>query len=348
MTFGSLEKDEELKAKRCMGKVYIWVIVGSVLIILAGLAFTAQGRDLVRLNVGMLSLIHEMVGGSQGWFSDLLPDASVYLEQVLRDNPENYIVRRSLGHALLVDGKEDQAVEAWRASGVSVWDLIIRGEVERKAGRDEQALAWYTRAVLLDPESADAHYYWGYMHARKGHVDQAWAGFKRALALPSGKIGKSDIYYWLGKLTTEKADADVLTQALDYFNQAIVLDQFTFPFQKVDAHFQRALVYRQKGWNERALDELKWVIDQKPDHYPAHVRLGYVYWYGFGNPEQAVTYFTQAVEIDNGKTHAYLGLASVYEETGKTAKALANYQKTLQLDPDNVEALEGVGRLGGE
>lgn len=61
---------------------------------------------------------------------------------------------------------------------------------------------------------------------------------------------------------------------------------------------------------------------------------------------EAVTAFQQAVQANPNDVDALVGLGIAYRRAGRDAEALATYQRVLELDPDNRLALSTIGLLG--
>jgi tetratricopeptide (TPR) repeat protein len=197
----------------------------------------------------------------------------------------------------------------------------------------------------MDPEYGDAYYFLGWMYNLTGNQDLAYQKLIKAEGLPLDQVNHSDLYYQLGKVAGSLGPAGE-SSALDYYTQAIVDNHFTYPFQAGDAHFQRAMIYRKKGWNERAIEELNYVITEYPTHYSAWVRLGYIAWDVEGDLSTAEYYFTQAIKLDDERLAAYFGLAHALQEAGMSVEAEDTYNKILTIDPQNQDALERLQQMG--
>jgi protein O-mannosyl-transferase len=64
-----------------------------------------------------------------------------------------------------------------------------------------------------------------------------------------------------------------------------------------------------------------------------------------GDSEKARAAYKAALALDAFDNRAYLGLATLDEQAGRTADALAEYRASLDTDPTNAGALAGVRRL---
>jgi len=68
----------------------------------------------------------------------------------------------------------------------------------------------------------------------------------------------------------------------------------------------------------------------------------------YGNPAQAVEIFRLYVEAYPQSAAAYENLAGAYEEVGDTSQAIKNYERSLQLNPQNTNAGERLKKLRQE
>jgi len=65
-----------------------------------------------------------------------------------------------------------------------------------------------------------------------------------------------------------------------------------------------------------------------------------------GNIPKAIDYFKLAVETYPGSANAYDCLGEAYMKAGEKAPAIANYTKSLELNPDNQNAVKMLEKLG--
>lgn len=145
------------------------------------------------------------------------------------------------------------------------------------------------------------------------------------------------------------------------------------------AYIQSGKIYANQG-NPLAIQFLKSAIDLQPNLYEAHYLLGYFYQehsfleeaqqeYEFistridstlpepyfnrgyiemiykGNPEEAAKWFTKAIGQDPKYTDAWYNRGLSYELDGKLAKAKADYQKAMELEPNFPMAIKGLNRI---
>ena len=64
-----------------------------------------------------------------------------------------------------------------------------------------------------------------------------------------------------------------------------------------------------------------------------------------GDYEQAISYYTKAIEMDNLFTEAYYGRGEAYEQTGKYAEARLDYERCLKITTNYEPAIAGLNAL---
>lgn len=60
----------------------------------------------------------------------------------------------------------------------------------------------------------------------------------------------------------------------------------------------------------------------------------------FNKPEEAVKYYIRAAELEPGMAQAYFGQGDIYNSLKEYRKAIAAYNKGLEIDPTNVRAIK--------
>jgi len=99
------------------------------------------------------------------------------------------------------------------------------------------------------------------------------------------------------------------------------------------------------GRQEEAVGELEKLLEKDPDFAMAHNDLGILY-YNQGNQEKALNHYEQAVRIEPHNLTFQKNLADFYlVESGRIEDALAIYNKVLEVDFGDVEALMSMGLI---
>jgi tetratricopeptide (TPR) repeat protein len=79
------------------------------------------------------------------------------------------------------------------------------------------------------------------------------------------------------------------------------------------------------------------VLELEPQHAPAHINLGTLY-YNRQDYKQAEAHYRAAVEADPRYALAYFDLGNVLDETGRVEEAIRSYRTALLLAPTYADA----------
>ncbi len=77
-------------------------------------------------------------------------------------------------------------------------------------------------------------------------------------------------------------------------------------------------------------------------------RLGYYYLYRREDPQTAIALFALNTRVYPGSSNVWDSLGEGYMVAGERERAIANYRRSLELDPDNANAVQMLERLANE
>ena len=86
-----------------------------------------------------------------------------------------------------------------------------------------------------------------------------------------------------------------------------------------------------------AIQAYERVLDLEPDHAPAHINLGTLF-YNRQEYAESEFHYRRAVEIDPRYALAYFDLGNVLDETGRVQEAIEAYRNALHLAPTYADA----------
>ena len=162
----------------------------------------------------------------------------------------------------------------------------------------------------------------------------------------------SDVYTHRGNFHMKGGDDE---RARTDFNRAIELNP-----DNSDAYCRRALCYAKQGDDERAMTDFNRAIELNPDNSDVYMHRGSFYMKG-GDDERARTDFNRAIElhpddpseydktilaevtIDYGRIielhpndpDAYYSRGNAYLRQGWASRAIDDYDKAIELDPES-------------
>jgi tetratricopeptide (TPR) repeat protein len=190
----------------------------------------------------------------------------------------------------------------------------------------EAAIRDLRRAVELQPQFPEAHNRLGRALLLRGQYGEAAEAFRTAVRQRGGDYPTAQ--YNVGFALQSQGKAD---EAISAYNEAIERRGGKYP----DAHYQiGSLLLGIPGRSGEAVAPLRKAIEQNNGRDPeAHFKLGVALAQqkDYLNAEAALR---RAVEQRGGDfAYAHYNLALLYEETGRTADAIREFETFLQQAP---------------
>ena len=221
-------------------------------------------------------------------------------------------------------------VEIWQSAAVAVEDNprvhYNLGINLVAAGRSEQALASYRRALALATDNKDVHNNLGMLLVARGEPALALDHYRRAIELDPGFV-KAEVNLGLALMALDRSE-----QALPHFRRAVTMDPASHW-----ARYNLALALERRGEWKEAVVHYRWALGIDPNQAKVQYRLGLTY-LADGRLANAVYHLRQALVLapDYGATHFHLGRA--LSRLDSTAAGLAHYRQAIALDSTIVEA----------
>jgi len=158
---------------------------------------------------------------------------------------------------------------------------------------------------------------------------------KEALDLDPGYSAATEMLAWTllmdGVLGTSKTPETSIEQALELAHK--VLDRGD---SDAGAHFLIGYAYSQKGQFDKALSELEIARDLFPNNADINAGLGMIL-NDAGKPEEAIQALKKAMRLNPIPPAWYISwLGHAYRLTGQYEKAVHEFKKALQLQPDDM------------
>ena len=117
----------------------------------------------------------------------------------------------------------------------------------------------------------------------------------------------------------------------------------------IDAIMGTGILLSQAGKNEEAITYLEKARDAAPERADVRAMLGTLYSYS-AKLDDAVTELQKSVALEQGNISNrnisnYIALGRIFRWQKKKEESIKLYQKALELDPKNAEAMVGLGRV---
>ncbi len=166
-------------------------------------------------------------------------------------------------------------ITAWR-EGASPEDFYEIGEQHLNENNLNESLRWYRRALALDPEWSDPYFGMGFTNEKLLQWEDAARYYNRPLEINKFRREKiSDTYLRLGIIYQSEHPGMDISKALEMYNLAIEIDNFSSGKTQGNAYYKRGEIYILQGRNlSEVIEDFKTAITIYPNHHWAHLKLG--------------------------------------------------------------------------
>jgi predicted O-linked N-acetylglucosamine transferase (SPINDLY family) len=229
-------------------------------------------------------------------------------------------------------GKLEAAIDGYRkvlkrAPG-HAGALANLASVLKQAGRRDEALAVYQRAVAAKGAGGEVWFNYGNLLRDGSDVAEAEAAYRKALGLGLAQA-RVNLAIMLEKQGRKAYDARQLAEAEALFRRAHEADG-----KRTDTLIGLGVVLKDLGRRDEAIGCWKRVLELEPRNSSAHNNLGALYRM-MRKPKEAEHHLRTALEIAPGDTMAAANLAHVILELGQTSEALGLARGILERAPDS-------------
>ncbi len=195
------------------------------------------------------------------------------------------------------------------------------GIIYADAGRVDEALAEYRKAVELDGNYAHPHNNLANIYFKQDRFAEAREELAQALAVDPDYPGG---YYNLGNVAWAEEKFD---EAAEHYAAAIRLRPSFVP-----AMVALGKCYRRKGDIAKGEFYFRAALRIDPDYDAAYSNLGDMY-LGLKRYKDALWYYQQAVQRNGTLIMAYNNMANIYDMYGAYEEAVNTYREIIVNDP---------------
>lgn len=233
------------------------------------------------------------------------------------------------GNALLVDEKAETAKayfqEALKNNSNNAVAFFGLGEVYSALEKDDEAIANYEKALLLDKDLTEINVPLGILYYQKGEIAKADTLLSRALAVSPDN---ADTQYFLGLVRYAQNRNQ---EALTAFREALKADS-----GNAELHFRIGEALERLNQNDDAVNAFNEAVKLKPQYFEANFELGNLY-YEMGKYPESVKAFEAAKKLKNDNIDVYINLGDAYRQIPDYNNAESNYNLAtvfIQRDPN--------------
>jgi superkiller protein 3 len=201
-------------------------------------------------------------------------------------------------------------------------------------GEFETSVAYFKKAVELDPDDSYIWTQFGITLARMGRYSDALSVFQKALAIEPKYI----VARWNLALTYRALGC--YEDALAELQTCIHLDPDS-EYIKDEIHYQLGLCYFDMGWTLEALREFKKHVELFPEDIWAHLSIGNCY-LDLGWTDESINKYKEIINAYPGFIPAYNSLAVSLAEKGWYDEALEVLRKALEIAPEDKSIKDNI------
>jgi len=257
----------------------------------------------------------------------------IFYRKILDYNPGSFEAHFGLGSTLRSLGKYDDALEEIKkALDVKITPECYRllGELYFNKGIIDLAIKNFEESLMLDPTSAEGHFFLGFALGEKGKIKEGLESVRRAIALnPSLAQFEPNLPI---QLKDHKGHLDFLKEQLGI--PKVSVNEF-------QAHFNLGLTYLNKGLYEESrkeFDECLKINRRNPELLGAIGELNLL----SGRVDEALKSLEPALELDYASPRLANDIGIAYLLKNDFKRAANWFQKALGLQKDFAASINNV------
>ncbi|MDP8266334.1 MAG: tetratricopeptide repeat protein [Candidatus Aceula meridiana] len=318
-------------------RLFVCVILSTFFLATAFSAFAYDTLFVQDIDDKAQTLAHYTMGLIYDW-NGSLDKAVESLEKATQIESDNYSVALRLGASYGRLGDFEKAVvQLKKAATLRPKDvqahyllaIIYSSQSKEEEATDEYELI-LQKVIEKDPDSSEGYAYLGQLYYSQGRITPAIEQFEKVLTLNSND---AEILSILGSLFLEVPNRK---KAIEFFKRSIKNNP------KHDGSLNSlGYMYAEDGINLGEARELvKRSLEVDPENGAYLDSMGWVY-YKQGDYEKAVLFLERAIKfIEDPIVYDHLGDA--YLGLKKPQKALENWEKSLEMLPDQENVLKKI------
>jgi tetratricopeptide (TPR) repeat protein len=211
---------------------------------------------------------------------------------------------------------------------ISAEEWFEKGYKYGEAKNYDEAIQCYTEAIRLKPDYAEPYNNRGLARADKGDLTGAIKDYTRSI-----ELNNPELHLPYNNRGAARYDQGDFAAAIKDYNEAIRLKP-----DYADAYLNRGLVRNDQGDFAAAIKDYNEAIRLKPDYAEAYNNRGIVR-KAQGDLTGAIKDSTRSIELNNPELHLpYNNRGAAHDDQGDFAAAIKDYNEAIRLQPDHADA----------
>ncbi len=262
-------------------------------------------------------------------------DARIHdLDRAIELEPKNFEAWRERGRVRLISGKVEEAVQDFLKilemddKDVEALDAVARAlAVQQKY---DEALAYVDRMMALDDKMSEPHALRASIRIMQEMPEEALKDLNAAIELaPSDlahRLSRARLLESMNRGDEALQDIDRVLELRPGLLQAMLI--------------RTSVLVGQKKYDEAA-EVLKSLVRLNADNVDLQLQLASLY-VAAKKPRTAIKIYDDVIATEGPPWEAYRGRADAYLGTGDHAKAIADYEKALEVEPEDSGLLNNL------
>jgi tetratricopeptide (TPR) repeat protein len=201
------------------------------------------------------------------------------------------------------------------------------------AGLHEACFVYANNALKEDPFLPEPYYLKGLAYKELGNFKLAVSNFRTATEQDNDYL---NAWLQLGYLYDTAED----TLAGEFYENALRIDS-----NNKDALYAFGVHLQQWSFSEEAIEQYQHLIRVDRDYHNAYYNIGYIYLTQIHEYDSAIKYYDIVLTLNPYNYKGYYNRGLAFERKNLYPKALADYDKSLELKPDYDLPAKGKSRL---
>jgi len=234
--------------------------------------------------------------------------------------------------------EEDRNIDFETEVGLMKFVKILQANDERNY-EDSEALV----DILMNrfPALSNAFINQGVNAFQENEYEKAYSNFEKAIQISTLAFKVDTQLYYFASLAALKAEK--FEEAIQYNEVLMSLNYGATPEDKVGLYLNQATAYKITGDTVNMLKTLQSGIEKYPDNNYVLVIETFNYYVNTGENEKAFEYITMAIEKNPNDAQFFVIKGTLLEELGRKQEAQTEYEKAIELQPENFDANYSLG-----
>lgn len=190
------------------------------------------------------------------------------------------------------------------------------GNLMLEAGRTDEAMSYYRKALEINPGHAKSHINYALLLSNIGRTDEAIEHYRKALEHGTDAEAHNN----LGNLFAKMGRTD---EAAFHFRKALEINP-----DYGDAHYNFGFMLAGMGRTDEAMAHFQMALESNPSDAGAHFSLGNLL-LKTGRTDEAIAHFRKALEINPGALDPLQNLAYAFVQKRQWTDAISVVEKEL-------------------